>query len=139
MSLKERPTYTRRQILQAALGAGTGALLSIARSTPSRASAPKGIEQTNCGTDWFDPSQTCMCDYVKGNPPMTVRQASNGLCGGQQTQKNTVPDPASEQNRTGLNREIGGSTAAVIGSVFLILLSTAAYKIVSALNDDMPN
>jgi hypothetical protein len=131
-------TPKQKKVLATALFLTSMGLGLAADSNIAHASAPAEISQQNCGIDWLDPSQTCMCDYKKGDPPMTVRLPGNG-CDGQQTQKNTVPSPESEQNRTGLNREIGGSTAAVIGSVFLILAALGGLYIVNNLNKDMPN
>ncbi len=84
---------------------------------------------TNCGRDWFN---ACLCNG----------QVVNGdiYCplDGQQTQKTTLPSPQSEQ-RTGFNREVGGSTAFALGGLGAIILAAVVLKIVSDLNHDMPN
>lgn len=119
-------TSKQKKALATALFVTSIGLGLAADSNIAHASAPAEISQQNCGIDWFDPSQTCMCDYTEGNPPMTVRKPGNG-CGGQQTQK-TLPDPKSEVH-TGLDREIPGATTVALCSIVPILAALGGLAI----------
>lgn len=85
---------------------------------------------TDCGRDWFD---TCLCNgqVVDGDKYCPKD--------GQQTKSATLPDPASEQHRTGLDREIPGTTAGVCTGAGLLVVGAILLAIFRDLNNDMPN